>query len=157
MEWLFERNPLKTLFILFIGLIYLVVGVVGLKVILFPVQMASEAIDVTHDQLAPKELLRKYEMFKNMSASLDNYQANIQVYEARLKSAEKLGGNDRANIERLTLIESELSGIKIGYNSLAAEYNASMSKFNYSFTNVGSLPQGATGVLPREYRVYITQ
>jgi hypothetical protein len=41
------------------------------------------------------------------------------------------------------------------HNELCSEYNSAMSKFNYAFTNVGSLPQGATTVLPKEVKPYI--
>lgn len=41
------------------------------------------------------------------------------------------------------------------YNSLAVEYNAAMAKINFSFTNIGELPKGASQPLPREYKPYI--
>lgn len=148
----FERHPILSFFMVVAAIAILSVGA---KVIFFPAQMASEALDVAAEQFGPRELLRKYENFKDMIAQLDKYKADIAVYESRLKSAEKRGGKDRASIEALSLIESELAGIKMAYNSLAAEYNSNMSKFNYRFTNVGDLPQGATEPLPREYRIYL--
>ena len=52
---------------------------------------------------------------------------------------------------------SEVAGIKASYNSLAAEYNSQMAKFNWQFCNAGTLPQGATEVLPREHKPYIAE
>ena len=43
------------------------------------------------------------------------------------------------------------------HNQLCAEYNSAMSKFNYRFTNIGDLPEGATEPLPREYKPYINK
>lgn len=40
---------------------------------------------------------------------------------------------------------------------VTAEYNAAMVKFNYAFCNVGTLPQGATTPLAREYKTYLTE
>lgn len=148
----FERHPILSFFIVVFIIAMLSVGA---KIIFFPANMASQAIDVAAEQFGPRELLRKYESFKDMAAQLDKYKADITVYESRLSSAEKRGGKDRASIEALSLIESELTGIKLAYNSLAAEYNSNMSKFNYRFTNVGDLPSGATEPLPREFRAYL--
>ncbi len=50
--------------------------------------------------------------------------------------------------------KAEVDGVAAAYTSLAAEYNARMVKINYAFTNRGSLPKGATTVLPREYKPY---
>jgi hypothetical protein len=61
---------------------------------------------------------------------------------------------DRTDKEQFNLWEQETSGVVASYNSLAAEYNAAMSKINYAFTNIGSLPKGASEPLPREMREY---
>jgi hypothetical protein len=58
-------------------------------------------------------------------------------------------------MERLSIWQSEVAGVKASYNLLAADYNSAMSKFNYAFCNVGKLPQGAVEPLPREYKPYI--
>jgi hypothetical protein len=111
------------------------------------------------NEFKPEELLRKYEWFKNASASLDSRRSNIRIYEKKLLRAnsipyEKL---DRVDKENINIWEQELAGVKSSYNSLASEYNAQMSKFNWRFCNSGGLPQGATEVLPREFKSYLDE
>ncbi len=60
----------------------------------------------------------------------------------------------REDREQYNLWQSEVAGIKASYNTLAAEYNAQMSKMNWRFTNVGELPKGAETPLPREFKPY---
>src|SRR5215831_13256224 len=50
---------------------------------------------------------------------------------------------DRTLEEERMVWQQELTGIVASYNSLAADYNAEMSKWNYRFANVGKLPAGA--------------
>lgn len=123
--------------------------------------LAHNVIDVVADQLEPKELLRKYEWFKDASAQLDKKMADIQVYENRFnqlradypnKTRTEWAKDDR---EQYNIWVSEASGIKASYNSLAAEYNSEMAKINWRFCNVGDLPKGATTVLPRDYKPYM--
>jgi hypothetical protein len=61
---------------------------------------------------------------------------------------------DRTDKEQFNLWQQEVAGVIASYNALAAEYNAAMAKINYSFTNIGSLPKGASTPLPREVREY---
>ena len=123
----------------------------------------KDAKDTAFKEFKPSELLRKYEYFKDMSAMLDKKTADISVYEGKIKSLEKdyegikrvdWARDDR---EQLSIWRSEFDGIKASYNELAAEYNSAMSKFNYAFCNIGTLPQGATIPLPREFKPYIYQ
>jgi hypothetical protein len=123
----------------------------------------QDAKDTTFDQFKASELLRKYEYFKDVSANLDKKIADIQVYESRVTNMTKeYEGTKRINWakedrEQMSVWQSEVAGVKASYNSLAAEYNSAMSKFNYSFCNIGTLPKGATTVLPKEYKPYITE
>ena len=116
---------------------------------------------VASDELAPTVLQQKYEWFKDASAQLDAKVANIEVYQGRITRMNKMYEGmprthwNRADIDQVNLYESEVGGIKASYNSLAATYNAEMVKWNWKFTNIGELPQGATKVLPREYKPYI--
>lgn len=109
---------------------------------------------VIQKEFYPDALLKKYEWFKDASAQLDKKLADIQVYEERIKEASTV---DRTEREQRNLWLTELAGIKASYNSLAAEYNSQMSKFNWRFTNVGNLPPGAETPLPREYKPYTTK
>ena len=116
--------------------------------------------DVVTQEVDPAVLLKKYEWFKNASAALDKSLADLKVYDSRIQSLEadykgipkiKWPREDR---EQLSVWRSEVAGIAANYNSIAADYNAQMSKINWAFTNIGSLPRGATELLPREYKPY---
>ena len=120
----------------------------------------GKATAVAEQQLDPALLLKKYEWFKNVAAECDKKLADVQVYKSRLTSMEKSYEGtsrkdwDRTDKEQFNLWEQEVAGVVASYNSLAAEYNAAMSKINYAFTNFGSLPKGAAEPLPREVRSY---
>ena len=43
---------------------------------------------MTQDEFEPRELLRKYEWFKDAAAQLDKKQADVQVYRIRLTALE---------------------------------------------------------------------
>ncbi len=119
-----------------------------------------ESKQVAQEELGPKELLRKYEWFKNASSQLDKKQADIKVYQKRITTMSKdyvdLPRNKwpREDREQYNLWQSEVAGIKASYNTLAAEYNSQMSKINWRFTNVGELPKGAETPLPRDFKPY---
>lgn len=122
---------------------------------------AQDGADTAFKEFKPSALLKKYEYFKDMSAQLDKKQADLKVYENRLADLkEQYKGIPRKDWarddrEQYSIWCSEQSGIKASYNSLAADYNSAMSKFNYAFCNVGTLPEGATQPLPREFKPYI--
>jgi hypothetical protein len=122
---------------------------------------AGNAGQVAQEQFSPKVLLQKYEWFKDASAQLDKKIADIGVYKGRLTSMKTSYGNQtrsqwaRSDREQYNIWSSEVAGVIASYNSLAADYNSEMAKFNWRFTNVGDLPQGATVPLPREYKPYI--
>jgi hypothetical protein len=63
----------------------------------------------------------------------------------------------REDREQYNVWSSEVAGVKASYNSLAAEYNAAMAKFNWRFANAGDLPKGADKPLPREFKTYVNQ
>jgi len=122
----------------------------------------GEAARVTQEQFGPRAMLVKYEWFKDAAAQLEKKRADITVYEGRMTSM-----NDdykdlprqnwpREDREQYNVWSSEVAGVKAGYNSLAADYNAQMAKFNYAFANIGDLPKGAETPLPREFKPYIT-
>lgn len=115
----------------------------------------GSAVNVVQQQLDPAELQRKYELFKDEAAQLDKKMADLHIYERRTKAAHCDTVTDRVGREQCMVWLQEQSGIAASYNSLAADYNAQMSKWNYRFCNVGTLPQGATQPLPREFKPYI--
>jgi hypothetical protein len=123
----------------------------------------GEAEQVAREEFGPRELLRKYEWFKDAAAMLDKKQADVAVYDGRLKSIiETYTGMSRSqwpreDREQYNIWSSEVAGIKASYNMLAAEYNANMAKFNWRFTNAGDLPKGAETPLPREFKPYTNE
>lgn len=137
----------------------------GLAILMtsFGCRVASETVEVAHDQFGPKALLAKYEWFKNTAAALDKKVADIGVYESRLEALQQTYGAtprakwSREDREQYNLWLSEEVGVKASYNQLAAEYNAQMAKFNWQFANSGTLPPGAEKPLPREYKPYLNQ
>ncbi|MDX1987077.1 MAG: hypothetical protein SFV17_10370 [Candidatus Obscuribacter sp.] len=119
-----------------------------------------DAGQVVQEEFSPSALLKKYEWFKDASAQLDAKKANIDAAQARINAVEDQykgvprGQWARTDAEQFNLWQTEVAGLKANYNSLAAQYNAAMVKFNYRFTNVGDLPAGATEPLPRAYKPY---
>lgn len=102
----------------------------------------------------------KYEWFKDAAAKLEAKQANISAAESRLAALDEqykgVPRKDwpRADLEQSNVWRAEVSGMKAGFNDLAAEFNARMAKANYRYANVGDLPAGADKPLPREFKPY---
>ena len=120
----------------------------------------SSAAKVAQQEFNAQAMLQKYEWFKDASAELDKKRADIKVYADRETSLMQDYANvpraewPREDREQLAVWRAEVAGVKASYNSLAAEYNAQMAKFNWRFANVGTLPEGATEALPREFKNY---
>ena len=121
----------------------------------------SEAGKVVQEEFGPRASLDKYEWFKDAAAQLEKKQADIGVYESRMKSMDDTYKDrpryqwPREDREQYNVWVSEVAGVKASYNSLAADYNGQMAKFNWAFANVGQLPRGADMPLPREFKPYI--
>ena len=153
----FEKKPLKTLLGWGISLmvIFFILGGVG-----YVMGWFGEAAQVAKEEFGPREALRKYEWCKDAAAQLDKKQADILMYESRVKSMREDYKDtprkdwDRTDKETMSQWQSELLGVKASYNGLAAEYNANMAKFNWRFAEAGQLPQGASVALPREFKPY---
>lgn len=127
-----------------------------------PLGWYHQAAKIAVTEFGPEQMLKKYEWFKDAAAQLDKKRADIEVYQSRLTNMEVTYEDvsrlnwPREDREQYNTWQSEVAGVKASYNSLAAEYNAQMAKFNWRFTNVGDLPAGATEPLPREYKPYVT-
>jgi hypothetical protein len=122
-----------------------------LSLSLFTIQ-CNDAKDTVYNEFKVSTLLKKYEYFKDLSAAIDKKRADIELYQIEVSSYTK--EDDGFYVEQR---KSELIGIIAMHNQLCAEYNSAMSKFNYRFTNIGDLPEGATEPLPREYKPYINK
>lgn len=154
-----KRGPLSIMFKVFIALTIfsVVTGVVG-----YGLGWFGEAAQVAQEEFGPRRLLEKYEWFKDAAAQLDAKHASIATYEASFRETKQTYGADalkwpRDVREDLSVRSQAVAGLKASYNTLAADYNSQMAKFNWRFTNAGDLPQGATQVLPREFRAYVTE
>lgn len=138
--------------------LFMLACVVG--IVFWVVSWFTEAGQVAKQEFGAKALLHKYEWFKDAASQLDAKVADIKVYEARFTRLKKAyegqgrGAWSREDREQANLWEQEVAGIKASYNDLCASYNAGMAKINWRFCNAGELPQGASQVLPREFRTY---
>lgn len=155
-----EKGPLNIAFKVFFAVLAfsVVVSVVG-----YGLGWFSEAAKVTQEEFGPRAMLEKYEWFKDAAAQLEKKQADITVYDGRMTAINETYKDlarqkwPREDREQYNVWSSEVAGVKASYNSLAAEYNAQMAKFNWRFANVGELPKGAATPLPREFKPYTTQ
>ncbi len=152
-----EHGPLKLGFKIVVGLLLFCIPV-GL--ILRGCSVANEAANVAQEQFGARESLRKYEWFKDAAAQLEKKQADIKVYDVRLAALVEANDTQRSkwareDREQWSIWQSESAGVRASFNSLAAEYNAAMSKANFRFANIGDLPAGATTPLPREFKTYL--
>jgi hypothetical protein len=140
---------------------------VGVLLIVMPIGCVivgwlGEAAQVAREELGPRNLLRKYEWFKDTAAGLHKLRADIQVYQSRLDGMAEdyrdisIKDWPRDMREQRSIWRSEVAGVKSRYNDVSADYNAQMAKVNWRFCNIGGLPEGATEVLPREFSVYIS-
>lgn len=115
---------------------------------------SNDAAKTTYDQYKVSALLKKYEYFKDMSAKIDEKRATLNAYREELTELK----GDLSTEDRRTNYQqrkSEAFGILSVYNSLVADYNASMAKFNYAFCNKGDLPASNLEPLPREHKPYV--
>jgi hypothetical protein len=138
-----------------------IIGVIFFSIVSKGCSYLGKVSAVAEQQVDPALLLKRYEWFKNVAAQCDKKLADIEVYKSRLVMIKRDYEGvpridwDRPDKEQFNIWEQEVAGVVASYNSLAAEYNAAMSKLNYKYTNIGDLPKGATEPLPREMRVYV--
>lgn len=123
--------------------------IIGITLATMLLNTCSDTAGVVHKEFGLSALLKKYEYFKDLSAAIDSKRAEIEVYRSVLEETD-----DRSSFE-YNQSRSELLGLISMHNSLCKEYNAGMSKFNYSFCNTGTLPETNLTPLPREIKPYI--
>ncbi|KKN15708.1 hypothetical protein LCGC14_0983470 [marine sediment metagenome] len=157
-----QEGPWAIIKVCFLPIIALMVVGFALWLVGGALGWFGEAAQVAREEFGPREALRKYEWFKDVSAQLDKKQADIGVYQSRQdgmgETYSALPRQDwpREDREQYNVWSTEVAGVTASYNTLAAEYNAQMAKFNWQFVNRGELPAGATEPLPREYKPYET-
>ena len=155
-----EHGPMAVAVKVVFGIVVLaaLIGGIGLVFGWF-----GEAAKVAQEEFGPRAMLEKYGWFKDAAAQLEKKQADVAVYAGRMKAMDDTYKNlprqkwPREDREQYNVWVSEVAGVKASFNSLAAEYNAQMAKFNWRFANVGDLPKGAAEPLPREFKQYVGQ
>lgn len=150
-----KRNRKSGLWIFGAFLTFLMISVVGFAAVNFVRGMAV----VGQQELSPVALNDKYEWFKNVYASMDAKKASIDVFDDEAQSLVELYGDNASEWPRdvrqdATQSRTEVRGMKASYNRLAAEYNAEMSKWHTRFVNMGRLPEGGGGEIPRNVANY---
>jgi hypothetical protein len=134
-------------------LFFTIVGIFILTIICFSMlRFCGNAADTVHNEFSASALLKKYEYFKDLSAAIDSKRADLNAYKTNLQDYNPKDKDDKFYYEQS---KAEAMGILMIYNQLVSDYNAGMSKFNYSFCNVGTLPASNLEPLPREYKPYL--
>jgi hypothetical protein len=116
------------------------------------IRSCANTANTVHNEFSTSALLKKYEYFKDLSASIDSKRADLNAYKDNLKDYKIKDKDDKFYYEQS---KAEAMGILMIYNQLVAEYNSGMSKFNYSFCNVGTLPASNLDPLPKEHKPYL--
>jgi hypothetical protein len=155
-----ETGPLSVVLKVVIGLfvVGLFVGSIG-----YVLGWFTETAVVIKEEFGPRAALDKYSWFKDAAATLEKKRADITVYQSRLAALDTTYTGvsrtqwAREDREQYNVWQTEVAGVKASYNSLAAEYNAAMSKFHWQFAEAGRLPPGANDPLPREFKPYQLQ
>lgn len=140
----FERNPFRVIRRVVFRIILL-----GMLVSLGGYTMGwfSEAAQVAKEEFGAKASLKKYEWFKDCSATIEEKKSTILVYESRVTGMEDVYKGiprkdwDRLDKQQYNLWTSEIVGIKASFNKVVKEYNAQSSKFNWSSYNDSGLPK----------------
>lgn len=136
---------MKIFFSIILAFIIIIVGVSIIR-------SCANTANTIHKEFSSSALLKKYEYFKDLSAAIDSKRADLNAYKDNLADYKVKDKDDKFYYEQS---KAEAMGILMIYNQLVSEYNAGMSKFNYSFCNVGTLPASNLEPLPREYKPYL--
>lgn len=110
----------------------------GLTLVGNVVGVFTETAAVANEQFGPRAMLAKYEWFKNASAKLDEQSANLLAYRAKIDAFKsdyegiKKSEWPRDERQAFNQLRAEYQGMLQMYNSVASDYNAQSSKFNWS-------------------------
>lgn len=134
-------------------LFFSLLGISIVAIVFFSMlRYCGNAADTVHKEFSPSALLKKYEYFKDLSAAIDSKRADLNAYKTNLQDYKITDKDSRFYYEQS---KAEAMGILMMHNQLVADYNAGMSKFNYAFCNVGTLPASNLEPLPREFKPYL--
>lgn len=106
----------------------------------------GEAAAVAKEEVGPRAALKKYEWFKDASATIDEKFHTINIYEQNKKDMfvdyESIPRKDWDRLDKRQYNQwaMEITGIKASYNKVVKEYNAASSKFNWDLFNTDEIP-----------------
>lgn len=130
------------------------IGIASISAVGFVFGIFGETAQVAKEEFGAKASLKKYEWFKDASASISKQKTNVMEYQQRIKSFEsdyegvKKSEWPRDERQEYNQLKSELVGIKQIYNDTVAEYNAQSSKFNWSMYD-----QTNGDVVPKSFEI----
>lgn len=107
----------------------------------------NEGATVAREEVGPRAALKKYEWFKDASATIEEKGHTIRVYEMnRTDMFESYGSIPRKDWDTLDKRQynqwsMEITGIKASYNKVVKEYNSASSKFNWNLFDTVDIPQ----------------
>lgn len=134
-------------------LFFQIIGIcIVITIGIFIIASVTDTTTVVHNEFSASAMLKKYEYFKDLSAAIDSKRADLNAYKANLQDYKVTDKDSRFYYEQS---KAEAMGILMIHNQLVADYNAGMSKFNYAFCNVGTLPASNLEPLPREFKPYL--
>jgi len=116
---------------------------------------AIEGAQVAKEEVGPRAMLKKYEWFKDASATIDEKIHTINVYETNIVNMKEIYLDvprkdwDRIDKQQYNQWSAEITGIKASYNKVVKEYNAQSSKFNWDYFNTVDIPES--------YNLYLDQ
>lgn len=134
------------------AVVIVLASIIAFIVCLSIIRSCADTSNVIHKEFGASALLKKYEYFKDLSAAIDSKRADLSAYKANLQDYKIKDKDDKFYYEQS---KAEAMGILMMHNQLVSEYNAGMSKFNYAFCNVGTLPASNLEPLPREFKPYL--
>jgi hypothetical protein len=151
-----------------IGIMFAIAGVFALVIVGgtalvaggFIKNWVNDGVATVQKEVAPSAILMKYRLMLSQQNSLEELNANIQIFEKQLDSISasnhgvkrtEWAASDR---EQYDNIDNAVVASKITFNRLAAQYNSEMKDISWSFANQAQLPDGATVVLNREFVPY---
>lgn len=112
--------------------VFILILVIGANVLGF----FGDGAKLLKQELSPTAIQKKYEWFKDASASLDAKSAAIEVNKQAVTDLQETYGKDMKSWPRdvrqdLSMTRAELRGSILSYNRLRAEYNSQSSKWNW--------------------------
>lgn len=114
-----------------------IIGIFG-TVLSLSLGIWGDAASTVKKEYSASAMLKKYEWFKDASATLESKLQTIKVYDQNMIDMHNdyidiyRKDWDRLDKAQYNQWKVELAGLKASYNQLASEYNSQSNKFNWS-------------------------